>query len=327
MAGIPFLRRHARWRDNISAYVDDELPAAEHARFEAHMQSCEACRVAVADARQLKLLVANMPEAPLPRAFRLTPEMVAPAAARRPLQRSQAPVRIAQFAAGLATVALIAVLTIDLTASSGSSNTNTQADASLATTRSKAASAPEAASAAAATTTSTRDTFSTASDLAAPTESPTPTKGLASPSQPGVEGASNATPTPGPAYTGPEAPSTGGSTQAPAATSTAAPSESPSARAADNAQPSSSPTPATPAPEARSSNTTNTPLAPQAPDTGAQPANGDAEDEPPTLPLKGSEGGADHGWYRPAEYALVGFAVLAAIASILLTHRRRSDDE
>lgn len=320
MAGIPFWRRHSRWRDNVSAYVDGELPTAARLRFEAHLEHCEACRAEVAATRQVKLLMAHLPEAPLPRSFRLTPEMVAPGAIPQPAHHSLAPVRIAQFAAGLAVVALITVLTIDLTASSGSSNTNTQAAASRASTESKAASAPQIAP----TTTVTRETFGTAANDAA-ARTPTPTKGPASQSQPGVEGASNGTPTPTPA-----APHTGAGESPIADTAaplqpagTTSPSETAASRSVDNTQ---SLTPSATG-AAGGFEPTTTPLAPQAPDTGAQPANGDAEGEPPTLPLKGSEGGADHGWYRPVEFALMGFAVLAAIGSILLSRRRRPDDE
>ena len=73
------LQRHSWYGRNASAFVDGELLPPEVRRFEAHLAGCGACASAVADAREWKALAGSLPEAALPRSFRLTPAMAAAA--------------------------------------------------------------------------------------------------------------------------------------------------------------------------------------------------------------------------------------------------------
>src|SRR5207249_371654 len=100
-----FLRAHARWREQLDGYADDELEASDSAALERHLESCSACRLRLEQTRSLKVALAALPQVATPRSFRLTPGMVAVPVhlATRPAQGA---FRVAQFATGLALAAL-----------------------------------------------------------------------------------------------------------------------------------------------------------------------------------------------------------------------------
>jgi hypothetical protein len=67
-------------REQLSALLDNELPAAERARLEAHLQSCAACRAELESLRRASALLRALPQPALPRSFLLPLE---PAAQQR----------------------------------------------------------------------------------------------------------------------------------------------------------------------------------------------------------------------------------------------------
>ena len=119
-----FMRPHGRWLDEATAYVDATGVPAERARFEAHMAGCERCSRRVEELTLVRSLLATLPPAPVPRSFRLTPEMLAdsPARAAR-MDRtppSRTPLRLAQFATVAAVVAFATVFAFDRLSGSSS---------------------------------------------------------------------------------------------------------------------------------------------------------------------------------------------------------------
>jgi anti-sigma factor RsiW len=183
MARLPFLRRHVRWFDDANAYIDGELRASVEAPFEAHLLGCARCRARVDELRQVRLLVASLPEVAAPRSFRLTPAMVAGPApiAQAPTPRPRFALHTAQFAAGFAVVALLAVVTIDVTSSNSSSS-----DGRVSTAAGQLSeSAPRATAAA-----------DSSSSKSAPVAGAAATSAAAVPPSGGVSGASNPGATP-----------------------------------------------------------------------------------------------------------------------------------
>lgn len=115
---------HGRWRNAVDAYVDGELPGPQRKRLEEHAAFCTRCSALLRERRTMKLLLSQMPEVPAPRSFQLTPAMAEQArgrpAARADTPRAAAwPLRTAQFTAGLAIVALVAVFAFDITNGDG----------------------------------------------------------------------------------------------------------------------------------------------------------------------------------------------------------------
>lgn len=110
---------HRRWKVNVAAFADGELPEAEAARFAAHLETCEPCREALAGERALKrMLPSALPGAPAPRSFAITPAMLA-APPKEPV-RAHTPMlamRFAQVAAGIAVLGLVSLLVVDMSGS------------------------------------------------------------------------------------------------------------------------------------------------------------------------------------------------------------------
>jgi negative regulator of sigma E activity len=113
---------HPNWdeqREQLSAYVDGELPAGERALVEEHVATCAECRAEVAALTQLRRVLRALPAPALPRSFTLPvaaeplPAGGAGAPARSAIVR---PVRVArvartvQWAGGLA--AMIGVMLV-----------------------------------------------------------------------------------------------------------------------------------------------------------------------------------------------------------------------
>jgi hypothetical protein len=110
-----FPRRHARIRELLDAFVDRELSPSDMERVEAHLPSCAPCRDAVAATRAVKASLAALPEAPVPRSFRLTPAMAARPSPRP--AKPAAPVFLvaARFAAAASVAAFTVAGTLSLT--------------------------------------------------------------------------------------------------------------------------------------------------------------------------------------------------------------------
>jgi hypothetical protein len=68
--------RHPLKETELSAYLDGRLSPDRSRRLEEHFRSCDPCRRKLADLRALAEALREMPEAPVPRSFSLTPEQV-----------------------------------------------------------------------------------------------------------------------------------------------------------------------------------------------------------------------------------------------------------
>ncbi|MGC8782707.1 MAG: anti-sigma factor family protein, partial [Anaerolineae bacterium] len=100
------LRGNHLHSEELSAYLDGQVRPAERRRIEAHLAGCAACRRELASLRQTVALVRALPRVPVPRAFTLSQAQVG---LGRPTGR---PAWLGGVAAGLATVATIALLVI-----------------------------------------------------------------------------------------------------------------------------------------------------------------------------------------------------------------------
>jgi hypothetical protein len=298
MPPLPFPWSHHRWSAQASAFVDDELDAAGRTRYERHLAGCARCTADVESLRSTKLLIASMPPVPAPRSFRLTPQMVvAPVAA--PRRAPVAALRTAQFAAGLAVIAFIAVLTIDLTSSHSSHTTSGQLETMAA---SAANTAPKSAQDAAGGS----STGATGPDVGAATPAPTPTAGIVPPSGGGVGGAGAPCGLPQPL-------TPAGGAGVPVDPSTC-PSPSPTPVEHDNPSATAVPqAPATGSNDSRDSATAQT--------FGANNSiGGPATPEAAHADAAVSESSS---WERPTEWSLAIVAALAIAASAFLMVRRR----
>ena len=68
--------RHPLKEAELSAYLDGRLSPDRSRRLDEHLRSCDPCRRRLADLRALAEALREMPEAPVPRSFALTPEQV-----------------------------------------------------------------------------------------------------------------------------------------------------------------------------------------------------------------------------------------------------------
>jgi hypothetical protein len=103
--------------DQLSAYIDYELPDAERERVREHLRRCPVCETELATLKATKQLLNEVPLHPVPRSFILTPDMVGqamrgPVERRRSLGWSLAG-RL-RTATALVAVLLVLVLTGDL---------------------------------------------------------------------------------------------------------------------------------------------------------------------------------------------------------------------
>src|SRR5581483_11689564 len=67
--------RHTRLREQISAYIDDELSPAERFEVEHHLESCPECRAQLDDLQTIARATSALPELPAPRSFILGSDM------------------------------------------------------------------------------------------------------------------------------------------------------------------------------------------------------------------------------------------------------------
>src|SRR5438093_6966906 len=109
-----WLNKHARFQNNLSAYIDGRLPAPETTALEAHLASCDACRREVDELRGTASALQGLPQMETPRSFAITPRMLErkTAAARPDLPAIGLGMRLAGAAVA---VVLAVVLVGDLT--------------------------------------------------------------------------------------------------------------------------------------------------------------------------------------------------------------------
>jgi anti-sigma factor RsiW len=129
-----FRRTHRPDAELLSAHLDGRLDAVAAARAEAHIASCEACRVRLAELRTMRDMLRSLPDADAPRSFRLRPSDVPSPVVTR---RAPGAVRAMPMLGAVAAVVFAAVLGFDLSRSGGS----TQGTASLTASQPVAAAA------------------------------------------------------------------------------------------------------------------------------------------------------------------------------------------
>ena len=106
MIGLPRIRRHARLRELLSAYIDGEVSASETLRVEEHLAGCQECQDELASLRSTVGLLRRLPELAVPRSFALSE-----APQRRPTPTI---VWTARLATSVAAVLLVALLLGDI---------------------------------------------------------------------------------------------------------------------------------------------------------------------------------------------------------------------
>jgi len=108
-----FFWRHPFGEEELSAHVDSRLSAAESARLERHLASCEACRRRLAELRAVVEGLRALPLVPAPRSFALRPhqaEAVRRAAPAAPVTGMQRALAFGPAGAAVAALLLFAVL-------------------------------------------------------------------------------------------------------------------------------------------------------------------------------------------------------------------------
>jgi Putative zinc-finger len=71
-----WLNKHARFKDQLSPYLDGALSSTEIATLEAHLGTCEACRGELDELRATVAATRDLPQVDAPRSFALTPQML-----------------------------------------------------------------------------------------------------------------------------------------------------------------------------------------------------------------------------------------------------------
>lgn len=128
---FPLFERHPR--QELSAYLDNELASPRIEALEAHLASCPTCHAELAALRNLKSQLAALPESPAPRSFALTPQM-----AQRPATepaRARPPARVAALSNGMRlagagmAVALAVVMVLNFSGSGSDTTRDSSAGA------------------------------------------------------------------------------------------------------------------------------------------------------------------------------------------------------
>ena len=106
--------RHPLKEAELSAYLDGRLSPDRSRRLEEHLRSCDPCRRKLADLRALAEALREMPEAPVPRSFALTPEQVRGVRPARPYAPAGRLYPVFRNAAAAALVLLFASVGADI---------------------------------------------------------------------------------------------------------------------------------------------------------------------------------------------------------------------
>ena len=109
-----WFNRHRRLRDQLSAYTDGQLTAAETEALERHLAACVDCRQALEDIRATVLALRDLPSVEVPRSFALRPEQVARPARPRPALAVPVLATGMRLAGAALVFALATVLVVDL---------------------------------------------------------------------------------------------------------------------------------------------------------------------------------------------------------------------
>jgi len=116
-----WLNRHARFRNDLSAYADGALSPDKAHALEQHLSGCEACRTELDELRSIASAVRDMPKAEVPRSFVLTPNMLERRAAVPPAPSAPSLVAGMRLASAAVAVVLTVVVIGDLS-SAGDGN-------------------------------------------------------------------------------------------------------------------------------------------------------------------------------------------------------------
>jgi len=119
--------RHPLKEAELSAYLDGRLSPARSRRLEEHLRSCAPCRRRLADLRALAEALREMPEAPVPRSFALTPEQVRAVRPVRPYAPAGRLYPVFRNAAAAALLLLFAFIGADIFLQSGGGRGEPQA--------------------------------------------------------------------------------------------------------------------------------------------------------------------------------------------------------
>ena len=124
------LFRRADWRDDVSAYLDDELSPRDRARVEARLAESAEMREYLADLEQMRTVLRRFEPAQSATPFQLTPEMIDDPARTsvRPAGTARA-LRLSMSTAALGVATFAAVMVFDAVDSPTVNFTTTSADA------------------------------------------------------------------------------------------------------------------------------------------------------------------------------------------------------
>ena len=120
--------RHPVKEEELSAHLDGRLSPDRARRLEGHLRSCDSCRRQLADLRGLAAALREMPGAPVPRSFALTPEQVRGVRPARPYAPAGRLYPVFRNAAAAALVLLFAFVGADIFLESGGGRSEPQGD-------------------------------------------------------------------------------------------------------------------------------------------------------------------------------------------------------
>jgi hypothetical protein len=118
--------RHPVREEELSAHLDGRLPPDRARRLEEHLRSCDSCRRKLADLRALAAALREMPDAPVPRSFALTPEQVRGVRPVRPYAPAGRLYPVFRNAAAAALILLFAFVGADVFLESGGGRSEPQ---------------------------------------------------------------------------------------------------------------------------------------------------------------------------------------------------------
>ena len=137
--------------EDLSAYLDEELPGREIDRVRTHLAACDACRSSLEALRSVRSMLGALPVTAAPRSFALSSEQAGLQAPSRMAASPQSPgrrVRVPAFAPAVALSVFLAVLAADLSGSNVSQQDESNAGAAMSAPVRSAYTADDAAKAA-----------------------------------------------------------------------------------------------------------------------------------------------------------------------------------
>jgi hypothetical protein len=105
-----FVRRHGPDAEALSAYLDGELDSEAAESLRAHLSTCEACTGALDALHETQSHVRALPQAEVPRSFRIRPSDVEAARGRVPQSRGSAVTRWSPMLGGAAAAVFVVVV-------------------------------------------------------------------------------------------------------------------------------------------------------------------------------------------------------------------------